>query len=160
MEVNKIAAHIRYSKDIGGSWKSVELGAEATVSDREHWKQSQSELYYQLAGQLQSLWSNGSNNSNGANSQNGAESHVEPLPEHTPRSGVGKPIRTLVRRTPSGHLNDGLMQVDAAQTSTLQAMSLLTHWREGRVRDGMRSGKRRGWLNATLFLMPNSCTQL
>ncbi len=29
------------------------------------------------------------------------------------------------------HLNDGLMQVDAAQTSTLQAMSLMTHWREG-----------------------------
>ena len=30
------------------------------------------------------------------------------------------------------HLNQGLMQVDGAQTSTLQAMSLLTHWREGR----------------------------
>ena len=29
------------------------------------------------------------------------------------------------------HLNDGLMQVDAAQTSNLQAMSLLTHWRMG-----------------------------
>ncbi len=29
------------------------------------------------------------------------------------------------------HLNQGLMQVDAAQTATLQAMSLLTHWREG-----------------------------
>ncbi len=29
------------------------------------------------------------------------------------------------------HLHDGMEQVDAAQTSTLQAMSLLTHWREG-----------------------------
>ena len=29
------------------------------------------------------------------------------------------------------HLNDGLMQVDAAQTASLQAMSLLTRWREG-----------------------------
>ncbi len=29
------------------------------------------------------------------------------------------------------HVHDGLEQVDAAQTSTLQAMSLLTHWREG-----------------------------
>ncbi len=29
------------------------------------------------------------------------------------------------------HLHDGLEQVDAAQTATLQAMSLLTHWREG-----------------------------
>ena len=25
MEVSKIAAHIRFSKDIGGSWKSLEL---------------------------------------------------------------------------------------------------------------------------------------
>ena len=66
MEVNKIAASIRFSKDIGGSWKSVELGAEATVSDREFWKQAQSELYYQLTDQLRTLWSNGSNNGNGA----------------------------------------------------------------------------------------------
>ncbi len=29
------------------------------------------------------------------------------------------------------HLHDGMEQVDAAQTATLQAMSLLTHWREG-----------------------------
>ena len=62
MEVNKIAAHIRFSKDIGGSWKSVELSAEASVSDREHWKQSQSQLYFQLTDQLRQLW----NNANGA----------------------------------------------------------------------------------------------
>ena len=29
------------------------------------------------------------------------------------------------------HLNQGLEEVDAAQTATLQMMSLLTHWREG-----------------------------
>ena len=29
------------------------------------------------------------------------------------------------------HPNQGLEQVDAAQTATLQTMSLLTHWREG-----------------------------
>ena len=75
MEVNKIAAHIRFSKDIGVSWKSLELAAESSVSDREHWKQAQSELYYQLGDQLRQLW----HNSNGAalNSQNGAENHVE-----------------------------------------------------------------------------------
>ena len=62
-----IPAYIRYSQDTGkGAWKVIELGAEASVSDREFWKQSQSELYYQLAGQLQTLWSNESNNSNGA----------------------------------------------------------------------------------------------
>ncbi len=42
MEVNKISANIRYSQDTGkGAWKVVELGAEATISDREHWKQAQ-----------------------------------------------------------------------------------------------------------------------
>ena len=29
------------------------------------------------------------------------------------------------------HTHNGLEEVDAAQTATLQAMSLLTHWREG-----------------------------
>ena len=92
MKVEKISATIRYSLDTGkGAWKVIELGAEASVSDREYWKQAQSELYYQLAGQLQSLWSNGSNSSNGAalNSQNGAESHAQPPtasePTPTPR---------------------------------------------------------------------------
>ena len=59
MEVSKISTHIRFSKDIGGSWKSIELGAEASVSDREFWKQSQSELYHQLSQQLRQLWYNG-----------------------------------------------------------------------------------------------------
>ena len=89
MEVSKISATIRYSQDTGkGAWKVIELGAEATVSDREHWKQAQSELYYQIADQLRTLWFNGSNNSNGA-ALNGAESHVEPPtasePTQTPR---------------------------------------------------------------------------
>ncbi len=90
MKVEKISANIRYSQDTGkGAWKVIELGAEATVSDREHWKQAQSELYYQLAGQLQTLWSNGSNNSNGAalNGAGGAETAIQPLSEPAPVSG-------------------------------------------------------------------------
>ena len=60
MKVEKISATIRYSQDTGkGAWKVVELGAEATISDREHWKQAQSELYYQLGDQLRQLWHNG-----------------------------------------------------------------------------------------------------
>jgi len=87
MQISKIAAHVRFSKDIGGSWKSVELSAEASVSDREHWKQAQSELYFQLTDQLRQLWNNGA----GAplNGASGAESHGEPPaasePTETPR---------------------------------------------------------------------------
>ncbi len=53
----------------------IELGAEATISDREFWKQAQSELYYQLGDQLRQLWHNGT----GAdlNGTGGAESHVD-----------------------------------------------------------------------------------
>ena len=80
MKVEKISATIRYSQDTGkGAWKVIELGAEATISDREHWKQAQSELYYQIAGQLRQLWNNGNNSA--LNGTGGVESLVEPLPE-------------------------------------------------------------------------------
>ncbi len=83
MQVEKVSATIRYSQDTGkGSWKVVELGAEANISDREFWQQAQSELYYQLSQQLRQLRHNG----NGAtlNGNNGIESPVEPLPEPEP----------------------------------------------------------------------------
>ncbi len=80
MKVEKISATIRYSQDTGkGAWKVIELGAEATITDREHWKQAQSELYYQIAGQLRQLWNNGNNSA--LNGTGGVESLVEPLPE-------------------------------------------------------------------------------
>ncbi len=44
MSVEKISTTIRYSQDTGhGAWKVIELGAEATISDRQHWKQAQPE---------------------------------------------------------------------------------------------------------------------
>ena len=90
MKVEKVSATIRYSQDTGhGAWKVIELGAEATVSDREHWKQAQSELYYQIANQLRSLWSGNNGTAAALNSQNGAENQVEPPaasePPQTPR---------------------------------------------------------------------------
>jgi len=92
MQISKIAAHVRFSKDIGGSWKSVELSAEASVSDREHWKQAQSELYFQLTDQLRQLWNNGA----GAplNGASGAESHGEPPAASEPtRDATGALVR-------------------------------------------------------------------
>ena len=85
MKVEKVSATIRYSQDTGkGVWKVVELGAEATISDREHWKQAQSELYYQLAGQLQTLWSNGSSDGAALNGAGGAETTIAGSPESEP----------------------------------------------------------------------------
>ena len=81
MKVEKVSATIRYSQDTGkGAWKVIELGAEATISDREFWKQAQSELYYQLGDQLRQLWHNGSDNGNSAalNGAGGAETAIQP----------------------------------------------------------------------------------
>ncbi len=81
MKVEKVSATIRYSQDTGkGAWKVIELGAEATIRDREHWKQAQSELYYQLGDQLRTLWSNGSNTGNGAalNGAGSADKAIQP----------------------------------------------------------------------------------
>jgi len=49
MIVTTISATIRYSQDTGkGAWKVIELGAEASVSDREHWKQAQLKTWLRL----------------------------------------------------------------------------------------------------------------
>ena len=85
MEVNKIAAHIRFSKDIGGSWKSLELAAEAELTIMDDWTVCQTELYSQLSQQLCQLWNNG----NGAalNGNGGAETAIEPPAKPAPVSG-------------------------------------------------------------------------
>ena len=80
MIVTTISATIRYSQDtVKGAWKVIELGAEATISDREFWKQAQSELYYQLSDQLRTLWSN-IGSSAALNGAGVAETAVQPPP--------------------------------------------------------------------------------
>ncbi|MCH8279359.1 MAG: hypothetical protein J4O03_08785 [Chloroflexi bacterium] len=38
MKVDRVSATIKYSQDTGhGAWKSVEIGAEASVDERERW---------------------------------------------------------------------------------------------------------------------------
>ena len=47
MKVEKVSATIRYNQNTGqGAWNVVELGAEASISDRELWRLAQFELYY------------------------------------------------------------------------------------------------------------------
>ena len=61
MKVEKVTATIRYSKDIGGAWKSIELGAEGSVEPRETWQQAQAYLYQQLGIQMKALWAQNGN---------------------------------------------------------------------------------------------------
>jgi hypothetical protein len=62
MQVNKITAQVRYSQDTGkGAWKSLELGAEATVAPNERWRVAEANLYRDLSSLLKTLWAqNGS----------------------------------------------------------------------------------------------------
>ena len=49
MKVDRITAQVRYSQDTGhGAWKAVEIGAEATVDERERWSESLAQLYADL----------------------------------------------------------------------------------------------------------------
>ena len=58
MNVNKVTATVRYSQDSGkGAWKSLELGIEASIDEREDWQKAQATLYGQLAHQFKALWS-------------------------------------------------------------------------------------------------------
>jgi hypothetical protein len=60
MKVDKVTATIKYSQDTGkGAWKAVEIGAEATVDQREQWDTALASLYTDLGQQLKSLWANG-----------------------------------------------------------------------------------------------------
>jgi hypothetical protein len=57
MNVNKVTATVRYSQDSGkGAWKSLELGAEASINEKEDWMKAQVALYGQLAQQFKALW--------------------------------------------------------------------------------------------------------
>jgi hypothetical protein len=52
MKVTNVSATIRYSAEARGAWRSIELGAEATIAPSEDWHTAQQDLYAQLGKQL------------------------------------------------------------------------------------------------------------
>ncbi len=58
MEVDRVKATLRYSTEAKGAWRSLEIGAEATVAPDEDWHTAQASLYQQLGQQLRALWDN------------------------------------------------------------------------------------------------------
>ena len=56
MKVDRITAQVRFSQDAGhGAWKAAEIGAEATVDERERWSEALAHLYAELGQQLKTL---------------------------------------------------------------------------------------------------------
>jgi len=57
MNVQTITVNLRASRPgKDGAWKTVEVGAQASLEPWETWQQSQAALYGELADQLKSLW--------------------------------------------------------------------------------------------------------
>jgi hypothetical protein len=58
MQITGVSATVKYSKQMtDGSWKTVQLGAEAELDITDDWQESQRELYRSLAEQLKEVWS-------------------------------------------------------------------------------------------------------
>ncbi len=76
MRVDRVNVIIRYSQGSGKrAWKSIEIGAEASVDPRESWTEAQERLYVQLGQRMKVLWAN----------SNGKSANQElPEPETTP----------------------------------------------------------------------------
>ena len=95
MKVERITAQVRYSQDTGhGAWKAVEIGAEATVDERERWAEALAHLYADLGQELKTLWSaNGNGHKLQESPQDGAEGNVvAPQPvEHS--KGQPEPVQ-------------------------------------------------------------------
>jgi hypothetical protein len=60
MRVTKVNVAVRFSKEMrDGAWKSIELGAEATLDEGENREEATSALYTDLTADLRRLWNNG-----------------------------------------------------------------------------------------------------
>jgi hypothetical protein len=82
MKVNLVKATLKYSQDSGkGAWRTVEIGAEATVDEREQWEAALANLYADLGKELKTLWAGGVKAENGHSAPvEAAEGHNEPEP--------------------------------------------------------------------------------
>jgi hypothetical protein len=82
MRVTEVTTTIRYSAEGKGAWRSIEVGATATLTaSDETLETAQQELYARLSRQLKTLWANGHGNSKPAQEQSLPET-PEPPQEH------------------------------------------------------------------------------
>jgi hypothetical protein len=86
MRVTEVSATVRYSAEAKGAWRSIEVGATATLTNNdETLETSQQELYARLSRQLKTLWANGS----GTAPQDAPEGHQVPVQASNPHNSPG-----------------------------------------------------------------------
>ncbi len=101
MRVFNVAVNIRYAKEIEGAWKTVEVGAEATVEEGEQWTLCQQGLFAQLSAQLREVWAMWAKNGRGPEPvHNGHEKLIEGTWEEIQSPSIPGPARTFLPGTP------------------------------------------------------------
>ena len=123
MKVNRITAQVRYSQDTGHSaWKAIEIGAEATVDEKERWSEALAHLYADLGRELKTLWAaNGNGHKLQESPQVGAEGVVEALQPVEQSIGSARNVGTA---GPPGLRPVGRPRRVAAASVQLRALSL------------------------------------
>lgn len=83
MQVTTVSANVRFSKALGdGTHKTVELGAEAAVSNDDTLQEAQARLYEALGQQIKALWSNGNGKAQELPAKAGSAPTPAEKPEH------------------------------------------------------------------------------
>lgn len=81
MKIDRITVNVRYSQGLAkGSFKTVELGAEGTLTPEEDYHEAQLSLYHELGETMKYVFASTS----AGKVQNGAESHLPPLVSSSP----------------------------------------------------------------------------
>ena len=102
MKVTTVSANIRFSKEIAGAWKVIELGAEASLDPKDTWQAAQHQLYGELSQQLHKMWANGKTAQNGAQSHTKAPQAPEPPQPPEPPAHVCQGHQTPFKRYSQG----------------------------------------------------------
>ncbi len=96
MQVDRVRASLRYSRDTGNGWKTVELGAEASLGAQEEWQKAEAQLYTELSASLMSLWARGTFNGEKAEESRELEQPAHWCQEHN------QEFRRFERQTSKG----------------------------------------------------------
>jgi len=97
LKVDRVTAQVRVSQDTGhGAWKSIEIGAEATVDEEERWSEALAHLYADLGRELKTLWSYGNGHKAQESSQDSPPSTVA-APQSVERSNGQTELKQYTR---------------------------------------------------------------
>jgi hypothetical protein len=94
MKVNQVSVTIKYSKEEHGAWRTIELGAEATIDPEENWEAQQTQLYAQLGQQLRELWRGPAPSASASSGPNTVSAELSPQRDQDDYDLEPEPLQT------------------------------------------------------------------